>query len=262
VRQHGILFPAVILTVPLLAAALLQTSPEQTPAPQPTPAPQAPASQSPPPRPALGIVVIDAAHGGTDSGARGESGVIEKDVVATLAQSLKHEFERQGVRVVLTRSGDLAPSFADRAALANALPGAVFLTLHVASSGPVGTAIAYSLAPPAAPAPSGSKDQAPAAVPAFLTPWEDAQLRFMGGSRRLAELLQIQLAQKFKGSPETPQRGAIRQLRLVEHPAVAVEIASAAVEQRQQLDRMAPGLAEAFLRALEAFRQPAEAGKP
>jgi N-acetylmuramoyl-L-alanine amidase len=255
-------FPAVLLAVPLLATALLQTAPEQAPAPQQTPAPQLPAPQVPPPRPALGIVVIDAAHGGTDNGARGENGVIEKDVVATLAQSLKHEFERQGARVVLTRSGDLAPSFADRAALANALPGAVFLTLHVASSGPAGTAIAYSLAPPAAPATTAPTDQAPAAVPAFLIPWQDAQLRYLGESRRLAELLQIQLAQKFKGSPETPQRGAIRQLRLVEHPAVAVEIASAAVEQRQQLDRMAPGLAEAFLRALEAFRQPVEAGKP
>lgn len=257
------MFPAAFLAMPLLAAALLQTSPAQTPAPQQTPVPQAPAPQLPPQRPALGIVVIDAAHGGTDSGARGESGVVEKEVVASLAQALRRDFERQGMRVVLTRSGDTAPSFDNRAALANALPGAVFLTLHIASSGPAGTAVAYSLAPPAtAAAASGAKDQPAAAVPSFLIPWQDAQLRFLGESRRLAELVQIQLAQKFKGSPETPQRGAVRQLRLVEHPAVAIEIASVAVEQRQQLERMASGLAEAFLRALEAFRQPAQAGKP
>lgn len=203
---------------------------------------------------------------------------MEKEVVASLAQSLKREFERQGLRVVLTRTGDNTSGFDDRAAIANALPGAVFLSLHVASSGEAGTAVVYSLAetaaaatPSAAPAssPAGSsplgsssKDQPASAVPSFLIAWQDTQLRFMAQSRRLAELLQIQLAQKFKGSPETPQRGAVRQLRLVGHPAVAIEIASVAVQQRQQLEKMAPGLAEAFLRALEAFRQPAEAGKP
>jgi N-acetylmuramoyl-L-alanine amidase len=223
-------------------------------------------------------VVIDAAHGGTDTGARGESGVEEKEIVASLAQSLRREFERQGVRVVLTRTGDATSSFDDRAAIANALPGAVFVTLHVASGGEPSTAMAYSLAdipagPPASAPPANNpppnnapsnnpKDQPTGAVPSFLVPWQDAQLRFVADSRRLAELLQIQLAQKFRGSPEIPQRGAVRQLRLVGHPAVAIEIASVAVQQRQQLERMAPGLAEAFLRALEAFRHPGEAGKP
>ena len=269
--------------MPLLAAALLQGPPLQSQAPAPQPsgpqasAPQASAPQAPGPRSTLGTVVIDAAHGGTDSGARGEGGVVEKEVVASLAQSLKREFERQGLRVVLTRGGDSTSGFDDRAAIANALPGAVFLTLHVASSGEAGTAIAYSLAgtaaapasaPPANGPPSNGppstspKDQPPSPAPSFLIPWQDAQLRFVAESRRLAELLQIQLAQQFKGSPETPQRGAVRQLRLVGHPAVAIEISSVAVEQRQQLERMAPGLAEAFLRALEAFRQPAQAGKP
>src|ERR1700693_777216 len=145
-------FTVVYLAIPFLPAALLQSPPVPSTPPAQAPAPQSPAQQLPPQRPPLGIVVVDAAHGGTDSGARGESGVIEKDVVATLAQSLKREFERQGVRVVLTRPGDTAASFDDRAAIANALPGAVFLTLHVASSGPAGTAIAYTLGPPAAPA--------------------------------------------------------------------------------------------------------------
>jgi N-acetylmuramoyl-L-alanine amidase len=265
--------------MPLFAAAPLQSQniPAPSPAPQ-APAAQAPAPETSSPRSALGIVVIDAAHGGTDSGARGESGIEEKEIVASLAQSMKRELERQGLRVVLTRTGDATFSFDDRAAIANALPGAVFVTLHVASLGEPGTAIAYSLAdipagPPASDAPGGNpaatspppnnpREQPAGALPAFLIPWQDAQLRFIAESRRLAELLQIQLAQKFKGSPEFPQRGAVRQLRLVGRPAVAIEIASVALPQRQQLERMGPGLAEAFLRALEAFRRPGEAGKP
>ena len=208
-------------------------------------------------------MVLDAAHGGTDSGARGENGVVEKDVVATLAQSLRREFERQGLRVVMTRAGDAAPSLDDRAAVANSLPGSVFLTLHVASTGQAGTATVYSLAQPAGdPAASAPNEQPASAAHTFLVPWQDAQLRFVAGSRKLAELLQIQLAQRFKGSPETPEWGVVRQLRLVAHPAVAVEIASVAVDQPKELERMAPGLAEAFLRAIEAYRQPSGAGKP
>lgn len=226
------------------------------------PAAQAPESQPAPPRSPLGTVVLDAAHGGTDSGARGEGGIVEKEVVASLAQSLRHELERRGVRVVFTRQGDGAPSFDDRAAIANAFPGAIFLSLHVASSGPAATAVAYSLAqPPDSDAGGGRGDQ-PASPAAFLIPWEDAQLRFVNDSKRLAELLQIQLGQKFKGSPEVPGRGAIRQLLLVAHPAVAVEISSVAVDNRKQLENMAPGLAEAVMRALEAFRQPQEPAKP
>ena len=206
------MFPAVFATMPLLAAALLQSPPPQSQAPAPqVSTPQASAPQAPSPRSSLGTVVIDAAHGGTDTGARGESGVVEKEVVASLAQSLKREFERQGLRVVLTRAGDSTSSFDDRAAIANTVPGAVFLTLHVASSGEASTAIAYSLAdtaaaPASAPFASSSpangppsntpKDQPQSPAPSFLIPWQDAQLRFVAESRRLAELLQIQLADR------------------------------------------------------------------
>jgi N-acetylmuramoyl-L-alanine amidase len=243
-----------------LLAAVLQNTPAQTPAPQ-APATQSPAPQAPaaPQRAALGTIVIDAAHGGTDSGARGGSGVVEKDVVALLAQAMRGEMERQGLRVVLTRTGDKAPSFDDRASIANAIPGAIFVSLHVASSGPAGTAIAYSLPQPPAAIPGSAPKEPP---PPFLVPWKDAQLRYASESRRLAELLQIQLAQKCKGSPEIPRRSAVRQLRLVGHPAVAVEIASVAVEQPKQLERMAPALAEALVRAFEAFRLSGEAARP
>jgi N-acetylmuramoyl-L-alanine amidase len=196
--------------------------------------------------------VIDPAHGATDNGAKGEEGVAEKDVVLFLAQALKRELERQGMRVILTRQGDTAASFDDRAVIANAMPRAVFLSLHVSSTGKLGTATAYSQ-------PAGALRGREFGAP---LPWDEAQLAFTADSRRLAEYLQIQLAQRFPGSPETPLTGAVRQLRLVAHPAVAIELANVSVPDAKRLERMAPGLAESISRALAAFRKPVGGAKP
>lgn len=62
------------------------------------------------------------------------------------------------------------------------------------------------------------------------------------------------LAQRFKGSPNTAQAAAVRQLRTTAAPAIAVEISSVSVEDRNQLDRMAPGVADAIARGASGFR--------
>ncbi len=246
----------------VLAAAAIFLFPgtvfSQTPQPQQqssTPQPQLPPPPIPRPAPPLGVLVIDPAHGATDSGAKGEKGVAEKDVVLFLAQSLKWELERQGIRVILTRQGDSAASFDDRAAIANVLPNAVFLSLHVSSTGKPGIATAYSQTPPT----GGVLERRDPGAP---VPWEEAQLAYIADSRRLAEFLQIQIAQKFPGSPESPSSGNVRQLRLVTHPAVAIELSSVDLPDAKPLERMAPGLAESISRALAAFRQTAGATKP
>ncbi len=205
------------------------------------------------------MVVIDPAHGGADAGARGSNGVLESEVVLGFAQVLRAELERQGWRVVLTRQGNENPSFDDRSAIANGQSGAVFLSLHVASTGPVGLARAYYFAGPQTPeakpaaSPVAEKTAPPPAAPGLLR-WDQAQEPELALSRRLAELVQVQLAQKFRGSPEVPVGGAVRQLRTVAAPAVAVEISSVSVPDRKPLEQMAPALAEAVVRALAAFR--------
>lgn len=50
------------------------------------------------------LVVVDAGHGGIDSGVTGvKSGVCESDLNLAIALKLKGVFERSGIRVVLTR---------------------------------------------------------------------------------------------------------------------------------------------------------------
>jgi N-acetylmuramoyl-L-alanine amidase len=202
------------------------------------------------PRNSLRLIVLDPGHGGTDNGARGPGGVLEKDAVLSIARTVRSELERQGYQVALTREGNDNPSFDDRAALANAQRGTVFITFHVSSTGPPGTARAYYFGGTRLDAPEPAASLQPTAP----LRWEQAQLAFVATSRRLADLLQVQLGLKFRGSPEIAAPGVLRQLRSVAAPAVAVEISSVAVADAKALTNMAPGLAAAILRALEAYR--------
>jgi N-acetylmuramoyl-L-alanine amidase len=223
---------------------------QQTPA-SPAAAPPPGAATSPPaeqtatttPRAGVNIVVLDPAHGGTDLGARGTGGIHESDIVLEFAAQVRTALESQGFQVVQTRQGNANPSFDDRSAMANAQRGAIFVTLHIASTGTPGTARVYVM-----------NDMAPGADTTGLIPWDRAQAPFVSLSRKLGDQVQRLLAQKFKGSPPMAQTASVRQLRTTAAPAIAVEVSSVTVEDRAQLDHMAPGIADAIARGAAAFR--------
>ncbi len=235
-------------------AARPQSSPQQQPgqtpqAPPQTQAPTTPLSspgQTPggPQRVPLSVVVLDPAHGGTDPGARGVGGVRESELVLSFAALVRAELEKQGLHVVPTREGNDNPSLDDRAARANAQRGAIFITLHVGSTGLEGTARVYAL-PDMGPLP---------AEPHGLIPWDRAQAPFLDLSRKLADLTQGQLTRRFKGSPNSALTASVRQLRTIAAPAIAIELSSVAMEDQADLNRMGPGLAECIARAVAAFR--------
>jgi N-acetylmuramoyl-L-alanine amidase len=200
------------------------------------------------------VVVLDPAHGGADQGARGSSGISESDVVLSFARLVRISLEGQGLRVVLTRQANEDPSFDDRSKLANSQRGVIFITVHVSSTGQPGTVRVYSQPPETAP---GANQ---AARRAELVSWDHAQIGSLDLSRRLAELIQIQMAQRFRGSPETPLVAPVRQLRTIAAPAVAIEVSSVSLPDRGLLDQMAPAIAEAVARAVAAFRIVYETG--
>jgi N-acetylmuramoyl-L-alanine amidase len=191
----------------------------------------------------LNLVVLDPAHGGTDPGARGTGGIRESEIVLGFAIEVRRALELQGFQVVQTRQGNENPSFDDRSAIANAQRGAVFVTLHISSTGLPGTARVYL-----------NSDLPPLADSNGMIPWDRAQAPFLGLSRTFGDLVQGLLAQRFKGSPETAQTASVRQLRTTAAPAIAVEISSVTVEDRAALDRMAPGVADAIARGAAAFK--------
>ncbi len=214
------------------------TAQETPPVPSP-----APAAATTPPRAGLSIVVLDPAHGGTDLGARGTGGIHESDIVLEFAAQVRTALEAQGFQVVLTRQGNANPSFDDRSAMANAQRGAIFVTLHIASTGVQGTARVYVM-----------NDLASAADATGLIPWDRAQAPFVSLSRKLGDQVSALLTQRFKGSPAVAQTASVRQLRTTAAPAIAVEISSVTVEDRAQIDHMAPGIADAIARGAAAFR--------
>lgn len=189
------------------------------------------------------VVVLDPAHGGTDLGARGTGGIQESDIVMEFASETRKALEQQGFQVVQTRQTNDNPSFDDRSAIANAQRNAVFITLHIASTGLPGTARVYVNA-----------DLPATATANGFIPWDRAQAPFLGLSRKFGDLVQGMLTQRFKGSPDTAQTAAIRQLRTTAAPAIAVEVSSVVVNDRADLDHMAPGVADAIARGVVAFK--------
>ena len=188
-------------------------------------------------------MVLDPAHGGVDLGARGTEGIRESEVVMQFAAETKQALEAQGFQVIMTREGNENPSFDDRSARANAQRGAVFVTLHIASTGLAGTARTYVM-----------PDFPPANDATGLIPWDRAQAPFVGLSHKLGDLVQEELAKRFRGSPPTAEVAPVRQLRTTAAPAIAVEISSVSVQERADLDRMIPGVAEAIAHGVAAFR--------
>lgn len=271
-----VLFTILLAFTAKVAAPFQQTTPPAGPpatsAPGQAAPPNAPAQVPQPPAPVQTaytgpVIVIDAAHGGTDSGARGQNGIAEKDIVLQFARVARAELVRQGYKVVLTRDDDSNPSYDDRAGLANSYRDAIFLSLHVSSTGTPGTGRAYYYQfwkplPPASDLQSASSDSfapppAVLAAPVLstrLTPWNEAQRTYTDASRQLADQLQSQMAAAFSGSPGAAAGLEERGLRSVAAPAVAIEISSVAVPQARSLTVFAGPLAGAIARGVQAFR--------
>ena len=83
----------------------------------------------------VGRIVIDAGHGGHDSGTLGVDGIQEKDVVLDVALRLgKLLHDRLGAEIIYTRSDDTFIPLETRTAIANKAQADLFLSIHANSS--------------------------------------------------------------------------------------------------------------------------------
>ncbi|HEY5056937.1 MAG TPA: N-acetylmuramoyl-L-alanine amidase [Acidobacteriaceae bacterium] len=83
----------------------------------------------------IGRIVIDAGHGGHDSGTIGADGIQEKDVVLDVALrlgTLLHD--RLGAEIIYTRSDDTFIPLETRTAIANKAQADLFISVHANSS--------------------------------------------------------------------------------------------------------------------------------
>lgn len=213
------------------------------------------------------MIVLDPGHGGTDTGARGEEGVAEKEIVLQMARRVREELARRGYGVVMTRNDDSNPSYDDRASAANAYRDAIFVSLHVASTGTPGTARAYydqvsaAILPQPITTTPGTKPFAPQTAPASsLIVWDQAQRPYIDVSRHLADVIQSQLTRTFPGSPVQSTGAAVRALRSVMAPAVAIEMSSISASTPDAFAAAAVPLSSAISDAVSALRQSSAAG--
>ena len=87
-----------------------------------------------PPAPALmheEMIVIDAGHGGHDTGSVSQTHrYVEKQLALDTARWLRSYLEELGYRTKMTREGDQFVALADRAKIANDLHAALFVSVH------------------------------------------------------------------------------------------------------------------------------------
>ena len=75
-------------------------------------------------------VVVDAGHGGKDSGACRRYGPPEKMVALDVAQRLEQKLRESQIKTVMTRGSDVFISLNDRVAMENKQKNAVFVSIH------------------------------------------------------------------------------------------------------------------------------------
>lgn len=76
------------------------------------------------------VVVVDPGHGGSQEGAEGPNGKLEKDLALQISRRLRKELQAQGAKVLLTRERDTQVGLAERVTWANAKQPDLFISVH------------------------------------------------------------------------------------------------------------------------------------
>lgn len=187
-------------------------------APAPTAAAGARANVSP--GGGLRVIVIDAGHGGIESGAA-NAGTLEKDLTLALARRLRAALQsRLSSTVILTRDSDVALTSEERVAVANNNQAGLFISLHTGFSQDrmaAGSSI-YIMKPDFT---VGISE--PAGDRLFL-PWYMAYRLSAPASKAMAEHLQNNLSQALPGSKFPIRYGPMGVLASATMPALALEV--------------------------------------
>ncbi len=171
--------------------------------------PVSPTAQAPRSRP---FVILDAAHGGSETGAVFSPTLTEKTVNLALARRLQKELEARGIPVVLTRVADNLLTWDQRAVSANTSHASLYVALHTSSSGH-GVRVYTAMVAPA---------QASQTSRSFL-PWELAQSPYLEKSGMAATALAAECASE--GLPVRTSSVPLRPLNSITLAAVGVEVA-------------------------------------
>jgi N-acetylmuramoyl-L-alanine amidase len=199
------------------------------------------AAQSPP-SPARYAVVLDASHGGEDTGGH-TANWSEKSFTLALSVRLRSQLGARGITVITTRESDAAVEPERRAQIANHANAQACLSLHATQTGAGIHLFVSSLAP----APSTR-----------LSAWKTAQSAAVTRSLALAGVVNSVLL--HANLPVTLGRTSLPTLDSMTCPAIAIEIApirpGAHLDDPAYQAQIAESLAAAMLEWKTEDRQP------
>ena len=217
------------------------------------------------------IIVLDAGHGGIDTGTSGVTGLHEKDLVLDMVKRIRKSLQARGTyKVYLTRDDDTYIPLGQRVRIARSYDADLFVSIH-ADSNPTPSvygASVYTLSE------SGSDKEAAALaakenqsdviagvdlsnqdVPVASILIDLAQRDTMNRSSRFAETAVAQLRTATDILPRQPHRSAaFVVLKAPDVPAVLIELGylSNDSDARQMgTDAWREGVAEAIARAID-----------
>jgi N-acetylmuramoyl-L-alanine amidase len=216
----------------------------------------------------LRVIVLDAGHGGHDSGAVGPTGLMEKDLVLDVTKRVARLVESElGVKALLSRDSDVFVTLRDRTSYANRQRADLFVSIHAnahrqASWTGVET---YFLSSEASDSnarqvaasensvvqleKNGARPRAVNAVKAIL--WELAQSAFQSESSRLAEIVQDSMTRSLRLPNRGVKQAGFYVLGGAAMPAILIELGFVTnpAEERKLRD---PGHRDAIARAIAA----------
>jgi N-acetylmuramoyl-L-alanine amidase len=179
-------------------------------------------SAQPPANPPLRfVVVLDAAHGGGETGGQigdpSSQPQLEKNFTLALSVRLRSLLAARGISVVTTRESDTAVDADRRAEIANRANAQACLTLHASQSGSGVHIFASSLSP---------------AEPATMLPWKTAQAAWVTRSLALAGVINSSLTNA--GVDVALGRTDLPTIDCMACPALAIEIGKEISQDKSQ----------------------------
>jgi len=254
-------------------------------APSPSPAQLPPASAGVPPpsapeeehgqvttkQPGIQVIVVDPGHGGVEMGAKGPTGLLEKEVTLDMAKRLQAGLARRlGTRVILTRDSDKQVGLDDRTALANHERADLFLSVHVNASrasqarGAETYFLSYQATDDEARAAAALENntlgvETPPGNPALgMVLWDLAQSQYLSESSKLAETIQENLNALLKIESRGVKQAPFKVLMGATMPAVLVEIGF--ITNPEEEARLKDGayrdkIAQAIIDSVAAFKE-------
>ena len=224
----------------------------------------------------LKTIVLDAGHGGHDSGATGPSGLMEKDLVLDVTRRVAKLVEaRLGLKVLLTRDSDNFVTLRDRTSFANRQHADLFVSIHAnahreAAAHGVETYFLSSEATDSAARqvaalensavqleqPTGRGSGQVDIVKAIL--WDLAQSEFQVESSRLAEVVHDSMAQTLRISNRGVKQAGFYVLGGAAMPAILLEIGfvtNPKEERRLKDTKYRDEIARAILAGLAEYKR-------